>query len=61
MLFYLLFLSFIQIMALNNLIANNGKFSYGLKLKEIINIIKDVGYLQYIGTYNICGNYWVYN
>lgn len=42
--------SIIEIMALNYLVANSGKFSSAFEIKEIWAILKEVGFIKFIGT-----------
>lgn len=41
---------FLEIIAVNNLIKNNGKISYAFKFEEILEKIKAIGYFKFLST-----------
>ena len=40
----------IQIMAINHMVANDGKINYAFKVKDILNIINSISWIRYIGA-----------
>ncbi|WP_413825037.1 MULTISPECIES: DUF4013 domain-containing protein [unclassified Methanobrevibacter] len=40
----------IQIMAINHMIANDGKITFAFKVKDILNIINSISWIRYIGA-----------
>lgn len=47
---FTIFMVLVQLMAVNHMIANDGKISYAFKFKDVVKIIGKVSWIRYIGA-----------